>query len=94
MFVYKYILKLYEMWRDEMAVVPVPSFSLTELRTLISDGMSFLGNDWQSFATKYNFALNSYFESKVKSLSRIKVFYSPEVINLQDIYSQTHLKVL
>lgn len=74
-----------------MAVIPVPSFSLTELRTLISDGMSFLGNDWQSFATKYNFALNSYFESKVKSLSRIKVFYSPEVINLQDIYIPQNL---
>ena len=82
------------MWRDKMAVVPVPSFSLTELRTLINDGMGFLGKDWQSFATKYNFALNLYFESKVKSLSKIKVFYSSEVINLQDIYVPQNLKFL
>lgn len=75
-----------------MPVIPAPSFSLTELRTLISDGMSFFGKDWQNFATKYNFALTPYFESKVRSLSKIKVFYSSEVINLQDIYVPQNLK--
>lgn len=75
-----------------MTVVPAPSFSMTELRSLINDGMSFLGKDWQSFAVKYNFALTQYFESKVKSLSKIKVFYSSEVINLQDIYIPQNLK--
>lgn len=75
-----------------MTVVPAPSFSLTELRNLIKDGMGFLGKDWQSFAVKYNFALAQYFESKVKSLSKIKVFYSSEVMNLQDIYIPQNLK--
>lgn len=75
-----------------MTIVPAPSFSLTELRTLIGDGMSFLGTDWQNFATKYNFALTAYFESKFKSLSKIKVFYSSEVTNLQDIYIPQNLK--
>lgn len=70
--------------------LPAPTSSVKDLADLAVGSFDFIINglkkDWQSFATKYNFALNDYYESKLISVSKVKPIFSPESVNLKDIY--------
>lgn len=70
--------------------LPAPTSSLKELKEIAVESIDFIINefkkDWQTFATKYNFALNDYYEAKLISTSKIKPIFSPESVDLKDIY--------
>lgn len=70
--------------------VSIPTSSLKELKEMTVGGIDFVVNefkkDWQTFATKYNFALNDYYKAKLISVGKVKPIFSPESIDLKDIY--------
>lgn len=67
-----------------------PTSSVKDLAELTAGSFGFIINefkkDWQTFATKYNFALNDYYKAKLISVSKVKPIFSPESVNLKDIY--------
>lgn len=70
--------------------LPAPTSSVKDLANLAVESIDFIINefkkDWQTLATKYNFALNDYYESKLISVSKVKPIFSPESVDLKDIY--------
>lgn len=63
---------------------------IKDLRDIAVEGIDFVvssfKDDWQIFATKYNFAFTEYFKAKAKNLSKLKPIFSPQVVDLQNIY--------
>lgn len=70
--------------------LPETTSSLKELKEIAVASIDFIikefKKDCQDFATKYNFALNDYYESKLISVSKVKPIFSPESVDLKDIY--------
>lgn len=67
-----------------------PTSSVKDLAELTVGSLGFIisefKKDWQTFATRYNFALNDYYKAKLISVSKVKPIFSPESVDLKDIY--------
>lgn len=67
-----------------------PTSSVKDLAELTVGSLGFIisefKKDWQTFATRYNFALNDYYQAKLISVSKVKPIFSPESVDLKDIY--------
>lgn len=72
--------------------------SIKEFRDVIVEvtqfATNFIGNDYQKFATKYNFSLNDYLNAKLVNLSKVKMaFFSSQVVELDEIYVPQFIRV-
>ncbi len=73
--------------------LPPQSF-IKDTKDIVVEGFTLFNKDFQTFLTKYNFALIDYLNAKLHLLSKMKLaFFTSQVVNFNEIYVPQDLQI-